>query len=516
MLENDFYIYGWRQVPVNPTVLGRTADSNRPEITQVIFKSNKLLERDELERSLFVARKKILKITKDQEINDFYICSLSSRSIIYKGMFLAEALSDFYPDLNDKRFVSRFAIFHQRFSTNTFPSWKLAQPFRCLAHNGEINTLKGNINWMKIHEQDMSSKLFKNVEDLKPVITPGNSDSAALDNVFELLIHSGKPVPLIKLMTMPDAWSKRSKILPRSHQQLFDVLNSTIEPWDGPAAICATDSKWAIAATDRNGLRPLRYSITSDKIFCAGSETGMVQIPENKIISKGRLGPGQLIAVNLKKGKIYRDKEIKDYLSKDNIKFHKQIVHLDKNIIAEKEFANFSNEDLRRRQYLSGYSIEDLELILHPMAEDAKEATGSMGDDTPVAVLSNHYRPISHYFRQNFSQVTNPPIDSLRENKVMSLKTRFGNLGNILDFENLTKENIYVLDSPILTNSQLKKFKTMFSKKIRIIDCTFNIKDSLRTRLEQIREEAEIAVRGGTNHLILSDIIFLRKEQLYQ
>jgi len=506
LLENDFYIYGWRQVPVNPTVLGRTADSNRPEITQVIFKSNKLLERDELDRLLFVARKKILKITRSQQINDFYICSLSSRSIIYKGMFLAEALSDFYPDLNDKRFVSRFAIFHQRFSTNTFPSWKLAQPFRCLAHNGEINTLKGNVNWMKIHEQDMSSELFKNVEDLKPVITPGNSDSAALDNVFELLVHSGKPVPLIKLMTMPDAWSKRSKILPRSHQQLFDVLNSTIEPWDGPAAICATDSKWAIAATDRNGLRPLRYSITSDKIFCAGSETGMVQIPENKIISKGRLGPGQLIAVNLKKGKIYRDKEIKDYLSKDYKKFHKQIIHLDKKITTEKESVNFLNEDLRRRQYLSGYSIEDLELILHPMVEDAKEATGSMGDDTPVAVLSNHYRPISHYFRQNFSQVTNPPIDSLRENKVMSLKTRFGNLGNILDFENLTKENIYVLDSPILTNSQLKKFKTMFSKKIGIIDCTFNIKDSLRTRLEEIREEAEIAVRGGTNHLILSDM----------
>tara|TARA_Y100001970_G_scaffold292446_1_gene433761 strand:+ start:3824 stop:8323 length:4500 start_codon:yes stop_codon:yes gene_type:complete len=506
LLENNFYIYGWRQVPVNPTVLGRTADSNRPEITQVIFKSNQKIERNKLERLLFVARKKILKITRSQQINDFYICSLSSRSIIYKGMFLAESLSNFYPDLDDKRFISRFAIFHQRFSTNTFPSWKLAQPFRCLAHNGEINTLKGNINWMKIHEQDMSSELFENVEDLKPVITPGNSDSAALDNVFELLIHSGKPVPLIKLMMMPDAWSKRNKILPRSHQQLFDVLNSTIEPWDGPSAICATDSKWAIAATDRNGLRPLRYSITSDNIFCAGSETGMVEIPENKIIAKGRLGPGQLIAVNLKKGKIFRDKEIKDYLSKDYKKFHKQIVHLDKKLIAEKEFVNFSNEDLRRRQYLSGYSIEDLELILHPMVEDGKEATGSMGDDTPVAVLSNHYRPISHYFRQNFSQVTNPPIDSLRENKVMSLKTRFGNLGNILDFANLTKENIYVLDSPILTNSQLKKFKTIFSKKVGIIDCTFEIKNNLKNRLEEIREEAEIAVRGGTNHLILSDL----------
>ena len=505
LIENDFYIYGWRQVPVNPAVLGQTADSNRPEITQVIFKSNKLMERDDLERLLYESRKKILKITRGQQINDLYICSLSSRSIIYKGMFLAEALSDFYPDLNDKRFISRYAIFHQRFSTNTFPSWKLAQPFRCLAHNGEINTLKGNVNWMKIHEQDMSSKLFKNVEDLKPVITPGNSDSAALDNVFELLIHSGKTVPLIKLMMMPDAWSKRNKILPKSHQQLFDVLNSTIEPWDGPAAICASDSKWAIAATDRNGLRPLRYSITTDNIFCAGSETGMVEIPEKKIIEKGRLGPGQLIAVNLKKGKIYKDKEIKDYLSKDYKQFNKQIIHLDKKITTEKEFANFSEEDLRRRQYLSGYSIEDLELILHPMVEDAKEATGSMGDDTPVAVLSNHYRPISHYFRQNFSQVTNPPIDSLRENNVMSLKTRFGNLGNILDFENLTKENIYVLDSPILSNSQLKKFKSIFSEKVRVIDCTFNVNESLKERIEKIRVEAEVAVREGANHLILSD-----------
>ena len=505
LLENDFYIYGWRQVPVNPSVLGATADSNRPEITQVIFKSNKSIERNELERLLFVSRKKILKITKNEQINDFYICSLSSRSVIYKGMFLAEALSDFYPDLKDIRFISRFAIFHQRFSTNTFPSWKLAQPFRSLAHNGEINTLKGNINWMKIHEQDMSSDLFENVEDLKPVITPGNSDSAALDNVFELLIHSGKSVPLIKLMTMPDAWSKRSKVLPKAHQQLFDVLNSTIEPWDGPAAICATDSKWVIAATDRNGLRPLRYSITSDKILCAGSETGMVQIPESKIISKGRLGPGQLIAVNLKKGKIYRDKDIKDYLSKDYKKFHKQIVHLDKKITTEKEFVNFSSEDLRRRQYLSGYSIEDLELILHPMVEDAKEATGSMGDDTPVAVLSNNYRPISHYFRQNFSQVTNPPIDSLRENQVMSLKTRFGNLGSILDFENLTKENIFVLDSPILSNVQFKKFKNFFSKKIKTIDCTFNINETLKNRLEEIRSETEISVREGINHLILSD-----------
>jgi glutamate synthase (NADPH/NADH) large chain len=420
-------------------------------------------------------------------------------------MFLAEALADFYPDLKDPKFTSRFAIFHQRYSTNTFPSWDLAQPLRTLAHNGEINTIKGNINWMKIHEQDMSSSLFKNVEDLKPVITAGGSDSGALDNVFELLTHSGKLAPLIKLMMIPDAWSKRSKTVPKNHQDLFNFLNSSIEPWDGPAAICATDAKWVLAATDRNGLRPLRYAITSDNLFYAGSESGMIKLPEEKIISKGKLGPGQIIAIDLKLGKLYQDKEIKDYIANDYKKYNKQIIELDKKVCIEKEKPEFTSEELKKRQFLSGLSIEDLELILHPMAEDGKEAIGSMGDDTPAAVLSNYYRPISHYFRQNFSQVTNPPIDSLRENKVMSLKTRFGNLGNILDFDNLTEENIYVLESPILTNSQFKKFKSLFKKKIRTLDCTFNINLSLKERIEKIKEEAEIAVREGSNNLILSD-----------
>jgi glutamate synthase (NADPH/NADH) large chain len=505
LLQDDFYIYGWRQVPVNPKVLGKTADQNRPEIAQVLFKKNKNLETNDLERELFVARKKIEKKARQNQIKDFYICSFSSRSIVYKGMFLAEALSEFYPDLQDKKFTSRFAIFHQRYSTNTFPSWDLAQPFRSLAHNGEINTVKGNANWMKIHEQDMSSSLFKNIEDLKPVVIPGNSDSGALDNVFELLTHSGKLAPLIKLMMIPDAWSKRSKTVPKNHQDLFNFLNSSIEPWDGPAAICATDAKWILAATDRNGLRPLRYAITSDDLFFAGSETGMVKLPEDKIISKGKLGPGQIIAIDLKLGKLYNDKEIKDYIANDYKKYNKQIVDLDKKFAIEKEKAEFIKDELKRRQYLTGLSIEDLELILHPMAEDGKEAIGSMGDDTPAAVLSNYYRPISHYFRQNFSQVTNPPIDSLRENKVMSLKTRFGNLGNILDFDNLTEENIYVLDSPVLTNSQFKKFKSFFKKKVKILDCTFDVNDSLKNRIEKIREEAEIAVREGSTTLIFSD-----------
>jgi len=506
LLRKNYYIYRWRQVPINTSVLGVKAESNRPEITQVIFKSNdKNLTGDDLERDLFVIRKKIEKQSSILNLKDFYICSFSSRSVIYKGMFLAEALSEFYPDLMDKRFISRFAIFHQRYSTNTFPSWDLAQPFRVLAHNGEINTLKGNINWMKIHEQDMSNELFDDIESLKPVITPGNSDSASLDNVFELLIRSGKSVPLVKLMLIPDAWSKRRKTIPRAHQNLFNFLNSTIEPWDGPAAIAATDGKWIIAATDRNGLRPLRYTVSSDKLLFAGSETGMVPIPNDKIVFKGRLGPGQIIAVNLDKGKVYDSKSIKNYISKDYKKYNEQIIDLDKKFNISKEKFIYSGDELRRRQYLAGMNIEDLELILHPMVEEAKEAVGSMGDDTPTAVLSDRYRPISHFFRQNFSQVTNPPIDSLRENEVMSLKTRFGNLGNILDFENLTKDNIYVLESPILSNSQYDKFMDFFRDSIKILDCTFNVQNNLKENLNQLSSEAETAVREGYKHLILSD-----------
>ena len=224
----------------------------------------------------------------------------------------------------------------------------------------------------------MSSELFDDVDNLKPVIIPGNSDSASLDNVFEILTHSGKLAPLIKLMMIPDAWSKRSKTVPKNHQELFNFLNSTIEPWDGPAAICATDSKWVIASVDRNGLRPLRYTITSDNLIFAGSETGMIDIPERNILKKGRLGPGEIIAIELKQGKLFLDQEIKDYLSKDYKQFNKQIVDLDKKINFNKDITSFTGNDLRRRQYLSGYSIEDLEMILHPMVEEGKEATGSM------------------------------------------------------------------------------------------------------------------------------------------
>ena len=317
LTKNNFNIYGWRQVPVNPSVLGEKAELTRPEITQILFKhNNKKLKDKELNRSLYETRRIIEKQASSNQLNGFYICSFSSKSIIYKGMFLAEAIDDFYPDLKDERFVSRYSIFHQRFSTNTAPSWDLAQPFRSLAHNGEINTLKGNINWMKVHEQEMHSPLFQNVENLKPVIPSGNSDSASLDNVFELLTTSGHSAPLAKLMLIPDAWSKKSKVLPKEHLQLFNFLNSSMEPWDGPAAIAGTDNEWAIVASDRNGLRPMRYTITNEKLLFAGSETGMIDIDENKIIEKGRLGPGEILGIRIEKGKIFRNTEIKNYLAK--------------------------------------------------------------------------------------------------------------------------------------------------------------------------------------------------------
>ncbi len=506
LTKRNFSIYGWRQVPVDPSVLGEKAEQTRPEITQVLFTYNdKKVVNKSLEQKLYETRRVIEREALNNQLNNFYICSFSSKSIIYKGMFLAEALSDFYTDLKDERFISRYAIFHQRFSTNTAPSWDLAQPFRSIAHNGEINTLKGNVNWMKVHEEEMFSPVFEDIENLKPVIPAGNSDSASLDNVFELLNISGQPAPLAKLMLIPDAWSKKNKVLKKDHQQLFNFLNSTMEPWDGPAAIAATDNEWVIVATDRNGLRPLRYTVTRDKLLFAGSETGMIDLNEKKIVSKGRLGPGEILGLRIEKGKVYSNDEIKNYLSKEYKHYNNQIIDLDKKLEAETEKVELEGGNLRNFQHCFGYSIEDLELILHPMAEDAKEATGSMGDDTPLAVLSDKYRPLYHYFRQNFSQVTNPPIDSLRENKVMSLKTRFGNLGNILDFSKLTKDNIYVLNSPILSNAQFEKFLKFFGNNNKVLDCTFSKDDDLETSINLLKVKSEQAVREGIKQIILSD-----------
>ncbi|HET8726014.1 MAG TPA: glutamate synthase central domain-containing protein, partial [Alphaproteobacteria bacterium] len=458
ILAFGYYIYGWRQVPINVGIIGEKANATRPEIEQIMIANTKGVTEEEFERDLYVIRRRIEKAVRAEGINEFYICSLSCRSIIYKGMFLAEQLTSFYPDLLDERFVSNFAIYHQRYSTNTFPTWRLAQPFRMLAHNGEINTLRGNVNWMKAHETRMAAAAFgDHVEDIKPVIQGGSSDSAALDAVWELLCRGGRSAPMAKALLIPEAVGSNSQV-PESHRDLVSYCNAVMEPWDGPAALAATDGRWVLGGMDRNGLRPMRYTITGDGLLIAGSEAGMVRVEEARVVEKGRLGPGQMIAVDLRAGKLFHDREIKDLLAAQQPfgKWTRRIKELDELIIGrDKEPSLFDTPQLRRLQVGVGVSMEDLELILHPMVEDAKEAVGSMGDDAPMAVLSDKYRGLHHFFRQNFSQVTNPPIDSLRERRVMTLKTRLGNLGNILD-EDEAQLRLLQLESPVLSNAEFE------------------------------------------------------------
>jgi glutamate synthase (NADPH/NADH) large chain len=511
ILNYGYKIHGWRQVPVNTSVIGEKAENTRPEIEQIMIANTRGTAPDLFEIDLYIIRRRIERAAEGESIKDFYICSLSGRSIIYKGMFLAEQLDAFYPDLRDPRFVSRFAIFHQRYSTNTFPTWRLAQPFRVLAHNGEINTLSGNVNWMKTHESRIDAAAFTGaIEDLKPVIQPGASDSAALDAVFELEARAGRSLPMVKTMMIPEAWHADSPI-PQAHKDLYSYCNTVMEPWDGPAAVCAYDGRWALAGLDRNGLRPLRYTLTGDGLLFAGSETGMVRLPEEEIVEKGRLGPGQMIAVDLAEGRLYHDRELKDMLAAERpfgewVKNVTEIVQIREPEHHEK--ARLEKADLRRRQLSFGWNMEDLELILHPMVELAKEAIGSMGDDTPLAVLSDRYRGLHHFFRQNFSQVTNPPIDSLRERQVMTLVTRLGNLGNILD-EDEGQLEIIQLASPMLTNGEYAALRNHMGDAAAEIDCTFDAdadEGALQAALRRIRKEAENAVRGGCNHVILNDL----------
>ncbi|WIV50712.1 glutamate synthase large subunit [Marivivens sp. LCG002] len=510
VLRMGHYIYGWRHVPVSTDCLGEKANATRPEIEQILIRCEKDIDEDQFERELYIIRRRIEKAAIAAQIASLYFCSLSCRSIIYKGMMLAEQVAEFYPDLQDERFESAFAIYHQRYSTNTFPEWRLAQPFRMLAHNGEINTLKGNVNWMKSHEIRMASSTFGDMaEDMKPIIPAGVSDSAALDSVFEVLVRAGRNAPMAKTMLVPEAWSKQAVEMPQAWQDMYSYCNAVMEPWDGPAALAMTDGRWVCGGLDRNGLRPLRYVVTGDGLLIAGSEAGMVPINEATVVEKGALGPGQLIAVDMKEGKLFHDTEIKDKLAAsqpfgDWIEKVVDLSEITKDV-AEKPL--FTGDELRKRQIAAGYSLEELEQVLAPMAEDGKEMIASMGDDTPSAVLSQQYRPLSHFFRQNFSQVTNPPIDSLRESRVMSLKTRFGNLKNVLD-ENSSQTEILVLESPFVGNAEFEQMVKQFGDSVVVIDCTFAAggdQEALRNALTRVREEAEDAVRSGAGHIILTD-----------
>ncbi len=508
LLRLGYAVLGWRQVPVDTRVIGEKAQATQPDIEQIIVGNPAAVPADQFERDLYVIRRRVEKQALADNITDFYVCSLSCRSIIYKGLFLAEQLDNFYPDLNDPRFTSSFAIFHQRYSTNTWPAWRLAQPFRVIAHNGEINTLRGNVNWMRSHETRLwSPVLGEHTEDVKPIVLPGGSDSAALDNVIEVLVRAGRLLPLVKTLLVPPAWSNRIA-MPKAHRDLFNYCNCVMEPWDGPAALVGSDSRWVVAGMDRNGLRPMRYARTRDGLLVVGSETGMVPLAEQDIVEKGRVGPGEMIGVDLEAGRFYRDGELKDHLAglKPYSKWVEHITRLDR-IVAERprRIASFERAELRRRQALFDLSVEDMELILAPMVLDAKEAVGSMGDDTPLAVLSKRYRGLHHFFRQQFSQVTNPPIDPLREWRVMSLKTRFGNLGNIAD-EDPSQTRILELESPVLLTAEYDALVAYFGQDVRVLDCTFQVGgESLKDALARIRREAEEAVRAGARDIVLSD-----------
>ena len=511
ILNFGYRIFGWRQVPIDSAVIGEKANASRPKIEQIMIANDQGVDEDRFERDLYIIRRKIEQRVREAQVADFYMCSLSCRSIVYKGMFLAEQLTAFYPDLLDERFVSNFALFHQRYSTNTFPTWRLAQPFRMLAHNGEINTLRGNVNWMKSHEARIGHRAFsEHLDVLKPVIPPGSSDSAALDAVFELMVHAGRSVPLVKTMLIPEAWAGHRE-LADDVRALYLYCNCVMEPWDGPAAIVASDGRWVIAGMDRNGLRPLRHAETTDGLLLVGSETGMVPVAEECLVHCGRIGPGQTIALDLAQGRLYGDREIKAALAaaRPYRAWVGHITHLDSLIAAEDgRQGMFAAAELKTRQRAAGYSIEDLEMILQPMVEDAREPVGSMGDDTPLSVLSSRYRGLHHFFRQSFSQVTNPPIDSLRERRVMTLDTRLGNLSNILD-EDESQTRILQLRSPVLSNARFDAMRRYMGAGASVIDCTFDAAapdaQALSRAVQAIRQEAEEAVRRGCEHIVLTD-----------
>ncbi len=513
VLGAGFYLYGWRQVPVDPGVIGARAEAARPQIEQVLFADASNRDLETIERDLYLVRRRIEQRILAAGTPGFYVCSLSARDIVYKGMFLAEQIGDFYPDLERPEFVSSFAIFHQRYSTNTFPEWRLAQPFRTLAHNGEINTLRGNVNWMRAHEERWDfAALGPQGEDARPVIQPGSSDSAALDQAFELLVRAGHDAPMAKTLLMPEAWSKRQGLIPQDWRDLYAYCTAMMEPWDGPAAIAACDGRWAVAGLDRNGLRPLRWALTRDGVLAVGSETGMCPLDPETVLERGAVEAGRMIAVDLHEKRFYRSADLMARLVEKNAPAE-ALAHvgaLDDDIVAVSESRQFADAALTRRQTAAGFTLEDVELILRPMAEGGREAVGSMGDDTPLAVLSHFKRPMAHFFRQNFSQVTNPPIDPLREDRVMSLKTRLGFVGDLLN-PGAAKRDAPTLESPILTNGMAAALAARFEDETVTIDATFDVAGAdgsggtLTAALERLRREAAAAVRAGRSHLIITD-----------
>jgi glutamate synthase domain-containing protein 2/glutamate synthase domain-containing protein 1/glutamate synthase domain-containing protein 3 len=514
-------LVGWRQVPLDETVLGPQALETRPAIWHMLVAQPADQVR-EFEQVLYLTRKEIERRLAEAGMGDCYIPSFSSRNVVYKGLMAPSQLGVFYRDLQDPECVTSAALFHQRYSTNTSPSWFLAQPFRLVAHNGEINTLLGNRNWMKARESVLEHPVWgKDVKWLKPIIQPGGSDSASFDNALELLTRSGRTVPHALLMMIPEAWESSIEI-PADVKAFYHYHSCLMEPWDGPAAMAFLDGPLAGAALDRNGLRPARYTITHDGLVVLGSEVGILPIEPERIKEKGRLGPGQIFLVDLEHQKIFKNHQVKRQVSHGR-KYRKwitrEMIFLPRARASETSLATaegwsrtLASRDRARYAATQRYAAvteEDVELLLKPLAAEKKEPVGSMGDDTPLAALSRRPRPIYHYFRQMFAQVTNPAIDPLRESLVMSLNLYLGPRHSVL-IETPEHARMIRLESPVLFDDELARLKTLASGRFRpvTIPTLFDVArgpEEMNHALKRIVNECADAVSHGSSILILSD-----------
>jgi len=510
----DLFLFGWREVPINIKLLGDKAASTLPRMEQVLIGRPSGMSDDEYERRLFLARNEIEKRTAADKIRHFYITSFSSRLISYKGLLLSPSLEKFYKDLQSRDYETSLAVYHQRYSTNTFPTWPLSQPFRMLAHNGEINTRRGNVNWMHAREAELQADFWgEDIDLLKPIIQEGGSDSAELDNAVEALVMSGRDVLHAMTMLVPPAW-RGDKHISEELKSFYEYHRCFNEPWDGPAALVFTNGLTIGACLDRNGLRPARYKVTEDGIISLGSEVGTIEFDDARIVEKGRLAPGEMIAVDTEQGRLLRDDEIKRELAARRPYGE----WVKKHLIRLSEFATGKIEEpadprdvlsITQRQFAFGYSSEELDMILKPMVATGAEAVGSMGDDTPLAVLSLQPRLLYTYFKQLFAQVTNPPIDPIREKLVMSLNVDFGWRRNLLA-ETPEHARLVHAESPILFEYELTALKSLEAQDhpAVTIDATWPYSEGeagLENAITRICREAEAAVDGGARILILSD-----------
>ena len=513
----DQVFLGWRQVPVDPSGLGESVKPTEPAIYQIfIGRGAEVVDQDEFERKLFIIRKVVsAEVYKQRDVlRGIYTVSLSSRTIVYKGMLLATQLGDYFHDLRDPRFVSALALVHQRFSTNTFPTWSLAHPYRMVAHNGEINTLRGNVNWMAARQASVDSELFgADISKLWPISYEGQSDTACFDNALEFLVQGGYSLAHAMMMLVPEAWSG-NPLMDEDRKAFYEYHAALMEPWDGPAAIAFTDGRQVGATLDRNGLRPARYFVTDDDLVVMASEMGVLPIPEENIITKWRLQPGKMLLVDLEQGRIISDDEIKTTLSTESpyrawLKAT-QIVLEDLKKVAPR--ASRTDVSLLDKQQAFGYTQEDLALLLMPMATTGQEAVGSMGTDTPISAMSDRSKLLYTYFKQNFAQVTNPPIDPIREELVMSLVSFIGPRPNIFDFEGNTRRKRLEVRQPILTNGDLEKIRCIShfegSFETKTLDMTYPATkgaDGMEEALKGLCDRAGAAVAGRFNIIILSD-----------